>query len=124
MFRALTAGDKILSLTLLGLTVMAFWGISSLATAGSSAIVMVGDQLSYKLPLDVDNVITVQGRIGDVTIEVSGGKVGVTRADCPNHVCVRTGWQSRGGEVIVCVPNHVWVKVLSNDKPEIKGVTG
>jgi hypothetical protein len=124
MFRTLTVADKVLSLTLLGVTIAVFWGISSLTTPGSSAIVMIGDQLAYKLPLDANKVVTAQGRIGDVTIEVRGGKVGVTRADCPNHVCVRTGWRSRGGEVIVCVPNHVWVKILSNDKPKIKGVTG
>jgi len=124
MFRILTFADKILFLTLLGITIAIFWGISSFTTLGSSAVVMVGDQLAYKLPLDVNKVVTVQGRIGEVTIEVREGKVRVTRADCPNHVCVRTGWRFVGGEVIVCVPNHVWVRILSNEKPEVKGVTG
>ncbi len=67
-----------------------------------------------RLPLDpgLKPVIrTVRGAIGQSTFEVSGGKVRMISSDCPDKVCVKTGRVSREGEVIVCLPNRVILKV-------------
>lgn len=43
--------------------------------------------------------------------EVKGGKVAAMISDCPDKVCVRTGYISREGQKIVCLPNRVIVEV-------------
>lgn len=44
-------------------------------------------------------------------VEFKDGKVRVKEADCPDKVCVRTGWIYRPGEMIVCIPYRVVIKI-------------
>jgi len=63
-------------------------------------------------PIDEDKEFFVEGRIGKVTIEIKGKRVRVKESSCPNKVCVKTGWIRRSGEIIVCAPNQVTVRIL------------
>lgn len=47
------------------------------------------------------------------TIEYDHGQVRISHADCPDQVCVQTGWVSRFGEVSACVPGQIIVEVSS-----------
>ncbi|MEW5766009.1 MAG: NusG domain II-containing protein [bacterium] len=71
--------------------------------------------------------VTVAGCLGSTTLEIKNGKVRVVDSPCPQHICVKQGWKSRGGEVIVCLPNRIVVKVVggeSKDDPStLDGVT-
>lgn len=44
-------------------------------------------------------------------VELKDGKVRVKEADCPNQVCVNTGWLSKPGQISVCAPNKLKVIV-------------
>lgn len=44
-------------------------------------------------------------------VEFKDGKVRVQYADCPDKVCVRTGWVSMPGEIIVCLPYRIIIKI-------------
>lgn len=49
---------------------------------------------------------------GVATVSYGQGKVRVEPLDthtCPNGICWKTGWVSRAGQSIVCVPNHMTV---------------
>lgn len=48
------------------------------------------------------------------TVEYDKGRIRISQADCPDQVCVQTGWVSRFGEVSACVPGHV---ILSVSQP-------
>jgi len=91
---------------------------------GSTVLVDVGGKTVAKLDLREEKEITVKGEKGDLRIEVRDGRVRVAEADCPNRICVRTGWRSRGGDVIVCVPNRTVVRILGRDKTIVGGITG
>ncbi len=52
---------------------------------------------------------------GRVTLTVSDGAVAVTENDCPNGICVKTGFISKAGERIVCVPNKISVVLRADD---------
>lgn len=45
------------------------------------------------------------------TIEVNNGKIRFIRADCPDQVCVNTGWINRPGQIAVCLPAGVIIKI-------------
>lgn len=49
-------------------------------------------------------------------VEIDKGRARIKEADCPNQVCVRTGWISQPGQIAVCVPNkfNIAVKGKSN----------
>ncbi|MDI6638910.1 MAG: NusG domain II-containing protein, partial [Bacillota bacterium] len=47
-----------------------------------------------------------------VVVEIAeDGRARVRASDCPDKVCVKTGWIEHPGEVIVCLPNRVVVKI-------------
>lgn len=58
----------------------------------------------------------VDGKIGKVRIEIRDMKVRVKESSCPNKICVKTGWISRSGEIILCAPNSVLIQLLSSNK--------
>ena len=60
------------------------------------------------LPLDADSVTDVGGHN---TVTVKEGKVAVTQADCPDHICMKRGWCDRGRD-IVCLPNRLVIRFL------------
>jgi len=44
-------------------------------------------------------------------IAYENGRIRFQEADCPDQVCVRTGWVSRTGQVAACVPGHLILKI-------------
>ena len=71
--------------------------------------------------LDVDRVLTVEGKNGTNMVTISDGKIAVTDADCPDHYCMARGYCS-GGAQIVCLPNRLVIKFLG--KQALDGVVG
>ncbi len=84
---------------------------------GDTAVVKVDGRIVQEMDLKIDNAVEVGGYQGGINkIEVKDGKVRMTTADCPDELCVKTGWISKTGETIVCLPHRVVV--------EIKGGSG
>ncbi|MDR0223393.1 MAG: NusG domain II-containing protein [Oscillospiraceae bacterium] len=54
-------------------------------------------------------------------IEVRKGEIGVTRADCPDKLCVKTGFVS-GAVPVVCLPNRLEIRI-EDDARDLDGVT-
>ncbi|MBN2026770.1 MAG: NusG domain II-containing protein [Actinobacteria bacterium] len=57
--------------------------------------------------------LTVRGFAGESCLEISGGRVRMIDSACPDKLCVRSGWISRPGEIIVCLPNRVVIEITS-----------
>ena len=47
----------------------------------------------------------------DVVFTVKEGKIAITSVDCPDKLCVRTGYISNGDESIICLPNRIIVQI-------------
>lgn len=56
-------------------------------------------------------------------IVAENGRVRVAEADCPDQVCVRTGWVSIAPQQIVCLPWRVVIKIVSSQPPDIDDIT-
>ena len=57
----------------------------------------------------------------EATIEISKGKVRMLPLDrdlCPRGICAHTGWISRHGESIVCLPNRIMVVLYAPQEPD------
>lgn len=55
--------------------------------------------------------ITIKGKYQNV-IEVEQGKIRFLEANCPDNVCVKTGWLQNNGDIAVCLPNHTIIKLV------------
>ena len=47
--------------------------------------------------------------MNSIYLEVEHGRIRVSRADCPDGLCIRQGWISGGLIPIVCLPNRLVV---------------
>ncbi len=52
------------------------------------------------------------------TIEAERGRIRFEDADCPDRVCVHTGWVSKPGQTTACVPNRALIKIVGSAAPE------
>ena len=75
-------------------------------------MIKVDDRLIKTVYLDQDQIITLDQAPG-VVIEVRHGAIGFIRSDCPDQICVQTGFISRQGQVAVCLPNKVVIAIPS-----------
>ena len=108
-----TLKNDIILVCALLLAALAAWGVLRLTrTKGGEVIVTVDGELAATIPLTVDATLAVGERKGfRNVVEVSGGRVRVADADCPDRLCVRQGWISYDGESIVCLPHKLIVTV-------------
>lgn len=124
MWKRLTVADIILMIVIAGATVASLAALRFTATDGSTVLVQRDGTTQYKLDLSEPRTVNIEGAVGRVTVEIRDRSVAVTQADCPNHICMRTGWRSHAGEIIVCAPNKVLVRILGPRSGEIRAVTG
>lgn len=124
MLKLLTLADKVLIVVLGCVAAGSFSLVGALTHEGTSVVVEVQGSPAYRLDLREERTVEIRGVQGALRVQVRSGKVAVTDADCPNHVCVRTGWRSRAGDVIVCVPNKTIVRILKEEQKGVDAVTG
>jgi len=65
--------------------------------------------------IDLDAVtepreITLPGNYHE-TILVEKGRIRFKEADCPDHICVKTGWLQEPGDTAVCLPNRAVISI-------------
>lgn len=46
-------------------------------------------------------------------IEIRDGRIRIKSATCPDQICVRTGFISRPGQTIVCIPHQLVIELQS-----------
>jgi len=120
-----TLADKLLFLFLISLSIAGIFISREALSQGSEVVIEKDGKSVYTLPLYEDRVLSVGGSYGDTLIEIRGRKVRVKEAHCPNQICVKEGWISKG--VIVCLPNKLVIIVGGSKKdqhPGIDAVTG
>ena len=58
-----------------------------------------------------DTTLSVPGALGDLTVTVRDDRARVAASPCRGQDCVRTGWIDSPGEISVCMPSGVYLKV-------------
>ncbi len=61
--------------------------------------------------LNEDKIISILN--GKIQVEIKGKRARVLSSDCPQHICMNTGWIQHNGQAIVCVPNRVLIEIKS-----------
>ncbi|MGM9969271.1 MAG: NusG domain II-containing protein [Anaeroplasma sp.] len=96
---------------LIGLIVYGFVTSKS----GKQAVVYKDSEIMMTIDLDENNEYIIQGEISELIIIVSDGKIKVKESGCENQYCVLDGYISRENEVIVCLPNHIYIKIIGSE---------
>jgi len=86
--------------------------------AGKEVLVYRENKIVKRFLLDRNLIFDV----GNMRIEIRNKKVRVLKSNCPNKICVKSGWISKKGESIVCVPNRTLI-LIKGEKTNIDGIT-
>lgn len=65
----------------------------------------------YSLYEKNGKILDVKTEFGYNKIEILNGKVRISDADCPDKLDVKSGWIDASGEMLVCLPNRVLVRI-------------
>lgn len=92
-----------------------------LSNNGERCIIETKKGDHYSLSLSKDTVFYVGGSLGKTEVIIEEGKAFIAYSPCPNKICMKMGKIKRAGEVVVCVPNGVILRIAG--KEGIDGVT-
>ena len=109
--------DLILVLVIIALALSVLLFVKLTSHEGAYVEVSVNNGAPTVYSLSVDGEYVING--GTNIIVISGGKVYMKSADCPDKTCVHQGAISMTGERIVCLPNKVHVVVVDEGEEEI-----
>lgn len=94
------------------------------STDSAVAVVIDSESVEHRFPLNEEGSHTISTSLGENTIEISGGSVKVSHADCANQVCVETGSIDSPGDMIVCLPHELIVTIESSEDDKVSAVDG
>ena len=113
----LKKGDIIIAAVSILVAVGSFGGVSLYKSAGNNlqriAVIKQNDQIIRRINLETfegSEEINVSGDYDEVIL-VENGRIRFKKADCPDKVCVKTGWLEQNGDIAVCLPNRVMIKI-------------
>ncbi|MFC1650981.1 NusG domain II-containing protein [Candidatus Latescibacterota bacterium] len=124
MFKYFTKGDIILVTILAVLSLASVAGMRNIYGGGKHVVVEVDSRHALELLLDSDVTESVTGPLGETVVSIENGTARIIESPCPHKYCIRMGKISRRAEIIVCVPNHVFMTIRGGTEEQpLDGVT-
>jgi hypothetical protein len=77
------------------------------------AVVRQNNQVIERIDLDAvteSRKLTIAGDYQNI-IYVEKGRIRFEEADCPDKICVQTGWLTKYGDIAVCIPNKAVITI-------------
>jgi len=69
-------------------------------------------------PLDEDRTVEILGANGPMSICIEGSCAKVIKSNCPCGICMKSAPLRSPGSSIICVPNHIIVRIPSRSTAE------
>ena len=112
----------LLAVSLIGIAAFAWQGSSG--TQGLSAEIYQDGRL-HKIAVlaDDEQELRFTSAAGYNVLQIGPQGVRMLESDCSNQDCVRTGWQSRQGSIIACLPHRLLVRLSGETEAEFDAVS-
>jgi hypothetical protein len=123
VFSSFTKGDKILVLTLIGVTLSIFFllRISQTRSGQRRVFIEVDNRVVQRFMLKEKTLpqeIPIPLPKGEARLKMQEGRVrmlAMKREICPKGICSQMGWIGRPGEMIICMPNRLVVGIEASE---------
>lgn len=109
--------DIILIVITILVVTIGFGGLKSYQSRNNSnhriAVITQNQKVVERIDLDAvtqTRDIKLPGNYHEIIL-VEKGRIRFKQADCPDKICVNTGWLTKPGDVAVCIPNRAVVKI-------------
>ena len=60
----------------------------------------------------------------ELTIQAEPGRIRIAESACPSQDCVHTGWISRAGQQIICLPDKLVISLSGSGSQEFDAISG
>lgn len=120
--KLITRSDFVLIFMILFISVASFLAIRSGSRAGDQVIIEYSGGKT-KRPIWWSERFDLEGPLGKSIVEIDQGKVRMVNSPCPEKVCGHAGWISKKGQTIVCLPNHVVIRIDGKSKEKYDAIT-
>ena len=111
-------GDFIIFIFITGLAVTLLVSFAQLRSeqAAQAVLSLDGEPVLQIAASDLENqgLIEFEASGFAYIIEYDQGRIRFAKADCPDQICVHTGWISRSGELSACVPGRLVLRIRSD----------
>lgn len=74
--------------------------------------IYVNNKLYKEVPIDKTQTIKIEEKGASNIVKIHDNGVEMTSANCPDLVCVKTGFIKNPGESIVCLPHRISIKIV------------
>ena len=116
-------GDLLFLLCLAGgLFALYFFTTHRVEDGEKYAEISVDGRIDVVAALGQEGVYTPTDRPA-VRIEVRNGAVGFVHSDCPDKICIHSGFLSTPGQSAACLPNRVVLRVAVRKGQTVDSVT-
>lgn len=112
-------GDKIISLIIIILILVSCIGLFAYKQYAKSShhIAVIKQDGKIIKSIDLDSIkeknqfkVTYKKNHYNI-IEYEKGRIRFIDADCPDKICVKTGWISEPGQTAVCLPHKLMIEI-------------
>lgn len=97
-------------------------GVPPLEISGAVASIRVDGVVRQQIALDYapDQEFSILEETGkDITFQVKDGAIRFLHAQCPDQICVNTGFIHEEGEIATCMPNRTVVTIVLDGTSEV-----
>ena len=118
-------------------------GLAALVVAAAAVILLIvlrpegGNFLTASVVLEGETIATydlstlagpveleVDGAAYPLTVRAEPGRICIAESSCPGKDCVHTGWISRAGGQIICLPNRLVISLTGGASEDIDAISG
>ena len=90
-----------------------------IAGTGKSVIHVKSSSQEWIFPLEKPRIFSVEGPLGETTLEIKNGSLRVIASPCQEKICIKTGSISRPGHWIACLPNNIFITIKGKGEKQI-----
>ena len=95
------------------------WGVTA-TKSSKKAVITYDNEKIMEVSLDENKEISLYELPNGKTLNykmliiVEDGSIRVEENDCPNHDCIKEGKKNKVGDVIVCLPNKIVIRIIES----------
>ena len=111
--------DIILISVLLAIALSVLFIMSLTKKSGGYAVVVINSTETQSYPLNKDTQVTLKNGDGYNILVIENGQAYIKEASCPDKLCVKQHEVEFNGEALVCLPNKITVKIVSDAESDV-----
>ncbi|MBR6743265.1 MAG: NusG domain II-containing protein [Clostridia bacterium] len=110
--------DIILITSVIVLCIVAIFFFNATKKEGGRAVVVINGKETASYPLNINTEVRLENNGGYNILVIEDGFAFIKEASCPDKICVNNTKKKYNGETLVCLPNKITVKIVSDETSE------